>query len=198
MREIRCSALLTIAPGGDVLNWGYHWLPGVPGHGLLPDRLSGRGRLLHQTRRTAPSSRPGVPALRGAATPGDPPPPSRAGGGPPVRYLWSGVQRLHGDLPAGDPSPPRATPDDPPRGRSGHPHGGEGGRLGLGPQGATGPGARAAGGSPSRRGPHPAGRGGGRGRRDVPNRGEKKGPRTPPPPIRRGGGPTAAGVMAPS
>src|SRR5262245_37849851 len=83
--------LLTIAPGGDVLNWGYHLFPGVPGHGLPPDRLSGRGRLLHEVGRVAPSGWPGVPALRGAATPGDPPPPSRAGGGPPVRRLWSGL-----------------------------------------------------------------------------------------------------------
>src|SRR5262249_1329018 len=152
---------------------------------------SGRGRLLHQTRRTAPSSRPGVPALRGAATPGDPPPPSRAGGRPPVRHLWSGLQRLHGDLSAGDPSPPLATPDDPPRGRARHPPGAEGTRVGLRSHGVSAPEAPAPGVSPPPARPQPAGRCRRRGRRDVPERGGKQGPRPTPPPIRRAGVPTA-------
>jgi len=173
-------------------------LHGGPDHGLLPDRLSGRGRLLHQTRRTAPPGRPGLPALRGAATPGDPPPSSRPPGGLPVRHVRPGLQRLHGDFPAGDPSPPRATPDDPPRGRSGHPHGADGPRVGLRSHGAAGPEAPAPGARPDRPGPQPAGRRGGRGRRDVSGRGGKKASRTPTPTTRRGGAPTAAGAMAPS
>ena len=171
---------------------------GGPGHGLLPDRLSGRGRLLHQARRTAPPRRPGLPALRTAASPGGPPLPSRPRGGLPVRPLRPGLQRLHGDLVAGDPSPPRATADDPPRGRPGHPDGADGARAGLRSQGAADPQAPAPGARPHRPGPQPARGRRGRGRRDVPERGGKKASRTPTRTTRRGGAPTIGGAMAPS
>ena len=92
--------------------------------------------------------------------------------------------------------PARRADADPPRLRPGRPHRPTGPRAGLRPQGV----ARAAPPAPARRlavpGPVPAGRPGGRGRRDVPERGGKKACRTPTRSTRRGGGRTRPAATA--
>ena len=129
--------------------------------------------------------------------PGRPSPPPRPRPRLPLQGLPSGLQRLHRHGPAGLPAAGRRADADPPRLRPGRPHRPAGPRAGLRPQGI----APAAAPAPARRlavpRPVPAGRPGGGGRRDVPERGGKKACRTPTRSTRRGGGRTRPAATAP-
>ena len=145
-----------------------------------------------QARRPAPPRRPGLPPLRrrarrlttSTAATTAPRSSTTAAGLPP------GLQRLHRHALAGDPPQPRRDPADPPRLRPGRPHRPAGPRAGCEPPAPAGAAAPAPGPRGGRLGPPAAAGRPRRGRRDVPERGGKKGSRTPTRTTRRGGGPT--------